>query len=88
MVLRQGEHLSYPGGYNIITGFLINGRGRQKRENLEKGSVKGLRLMLLALQVEGWSHKPRNKGACRSWKEVRKGVLLWSLHKEHRPADT
>ena len=44
--------LDYPGGPNVITGFLINASGRQKRENQRNGSVKRYSGLLLALRVE------------------------------------
>lgn len=46
---------------NVITGVLINGRGRQKIVNQKDSSVR-IGPTLLALKIEEWGNEPRTAG--------------------------
>lgn len=85
------------GGPNVITKVLQSGRGRQKRvgdrgvtrERHQKGA------MLLASELEGENHRPRQAGFSRSWKRQdtnsplepleRKATLLTPSFEPARP---
>lgn len=53
--------LDFPGGSNIITKFLLSGRGRQKGENEWNGTVRRIWQDHDGLKME-WGHEPKNAG--------------------------
>lgn len=61
---------------------------RWRREEREVTAWAEFGLMLLTLKIEEGDHEPRNVGSLRKLEKVRKPILLWSLHKEGKPAGT
>ena len=54
--------LDFPGGSNIITKFLLSGRGRQKGENERNGTMRRIWQDHAGLKMEKWGHEPKNAG--------------------------
>ena len=63
-MLGWGKILDYLGGCSVITGALISGTERLKRQNQRDGGVKK---PLLALKMEGGAMSQEMQAASRNW---------------------